>query len=301
MNPQEFQHRTVLLQESVDLLDIHPGDVVVDGTVGSGGHTEEIIKRFGNTVHIIALDADSDALARSQARLEGFGAHITFKQSNFRNIDEALRDLHIETVHKVLLDLGWSTDQFEDKERGFSFQIDAPLRMVYKKYAEGDITAETILNEWGEETIATILFAYGEERYARRIASKIVQARVRKPILTTFELVNIILEATPLAYHHRKIHAATKTFQALRIAVNDELQALKEGIEKIFNSVAPGGRIAIISFHSLEDRIVKRFFQQKVKDGVALRITKKPITPSSEEIKVNRRARSAKLRVITKV
>jgi len=295
-------HTSVLLQETIAGLDIEPGDIVVDGTLGSAGHTEEIVKRFGNTVRIIGIDMDEDALTRSKERLKSLNATITFVRNNFRNIDQILDDLKITQVHKILLDVGLSSDQLETSERGFSFQKSQPLLMTFKKEpTEEDITAYTIVNEWQETSIADILWGYGEERYSRKIAKAIVEAREFQPINTTTELVEIILSATPTRYHHQGIHPATRTFQALRIAVNDELQALQEGLQKGFERLITGGRMAIISFHSLEDRIVKRFFQEKAKQGIAHLITKKPITPTEAEIEQNRRSRSAKLRIVRKL
>lgn len=285
------------------MLDIHPGDVIVDATLGGGGHSEEIIKRFGNTVRIIGLDLDLDALTRAEARLGKLGGNVSFHQENFRNLDVVLNTLKVPKVQKVILDLGWNAFQFDPEgnaNRGFTFQKDEPLVMTFNNTPTQDaVTAYTILNEWSEETIATILTGYGEERYARRIASEIIKARV-KPISTTFELVDIILKATPPAYYHRRIHPATKTFQALRIATNDELEALKEGLHKSFEHLDHAGRIAVISFHSLEDRIVKRFFKEKKEQGLAEVLTKKPVIAGDQELGDNRRARSAKLRVLAK-
>jgi 16S rRNA (cytosine1402-N4)-methyltransferase len=199
------------------------------------------------------------------------------------------------------LDLGLSSHQFEKSGRGFSFQKDEPLTMTFRhEPREEDVTAVTILNEWQEDTIEIILRGFGEERYSKKIARSIIEARKHKAIQTTEELVNIILEATPKSYHHRKIHPATKTFQALRIAVNDELGALQEALQKSFLKLKSNGRIAVISFHSLEDRIVKNFSRNLVKAGEATTLTKKPLQASSDELRRNRRARSAKLRVLVK-
>lgn len=298
-----MNHISVLLQEAIQGLDISNGDVILDGTLGSGGHTAEILKQFGSKVRVIGLDMDADALARTQERLSEFkDAHITLVESNFRHLDNVLKDLNLTNVNKILLDIGLSSNQFEESGRGFSFQKDEPLRMTFKKETkEGDLDARTILNEWGEDTLHTIISSYGEERYARRIAKKIVETRTLAPIETTTQLVDIIKSATPVRYHHGGIHPATRTFQALRIAVNDELQALIEGLEKGFAHLAKGGRMAVISFHSLEDRIVKHYFLKLQKDELAKVITKKPIIPTDAEIEKNRRSRSAKLRIIQKI
>ncbi|MEI6842914.1 MAG: 16S rRNA (cytosine(1402)-N(4))-methyltransferase RsmH [bacterium] len=294
-------HKTVLLQEAIDGLDIHSGEIFVDGTLGNGGHTEEVCKRFGNTVAMIGIDLDPDALARSQERLSHFGCNVKYSQNNFRNIDTALDSLGVEKVNKILLDIGLSSNQFEESGRGFSFQKDEPLIMSFKKdLTENDLTAREIVNTWDEENIRAILEGYGEEQFAYRIAKGIVRYRQMKSIETTAELVDIILSATPKFYHHRKIHPATKTFQALRITVNDEIENLKEGLRKSFVRLAGKGRIAVISFHSLEDRIVKDYFRKIEDDGLGKRVNKKPIIASEEEIQTNPRSRSAKLRIVEK-
>jgi 16S rRNA (cytosine1402-N4)-methyltransferase len=297
-----YGHTSVLLHEVVDGLDIHAGDIIVDGTLGSGGHSEEIAKRWGDKVTIIGLDMDEDALARSKERLAAYATSITYVQANFRTINEVLTKLEIGAANKILLDIGLSSNQLETSGRGFTFTKDEPLSMTFKKNpTEEDITAFNIVNEWAEESIADIIYGYGEERYARRIAKKIVETREQGAINTTSELEAIIRRATPAAYHRGKIHPATRTFQALRITVNDELRALEQGIHDGFDRLLPGGRMAVISFHSLEDRIVKRFFKQLVTDEKALAITKKPIIPGDDEVKVNRRARSSKLRIVQKI
>jgi len=278
-------HRSVLLQEAIDSLDIHPGEIFVDGTFGGGGHSREVLRRFGDKVRVIGIDADEIAT----------DLPVTLVQGNFRNIDKILDGLKIEKVDKILLDIGMSSDQFESG-RGFSFQKDEPLVMSFSKNAQ--LTAKDIVNKWEEENIATILQAYGEESFARKIARAIVENR---PIETTSQLVNVILKATPAWYHHRKIHPATKTFQALRIVVNDEIQSLKEGIRKGFERLKKNGRIAVISFHSIEDRAVKQFFKEKEDTEEGRRINKKVIVPSDSEIKSNPRSRSAKLRILERI
>lgn len=295
-------HKTVLLHETIDGLSIKPGDVIVDGTLGSAGHTEEIIKRHGNTVSVIGIDQDKDALLRSVLRLKPYGADVKIQEGNFRNIGDIVSQLGIEHIDKVLLDLGVSSNQLEDEGRGFSFLRDEPLLMTMKKNPdESDVTAHEIVNSWGEESLADIIYGYGEEQFSRRIAKAIVTARATKPIQTTFELVEIIKTALPAWYLKRKIHPATKTFQAIRIAVNDELQVIGDSLESAFKILRPEGRIAVITFHSLEDRIVKRFFKQKELEGLARLINKKPILPSEQELKENNRSRSAKLRILEKL
>lgn len=296
-----MQHKTVLLHEAIDGLEIHKGDVFVDGTLGGGGHTEEVLKRFGNKVTAIGIDLDSEALARTKKRLEEQGLKATLLSGSFRNMDKFLPTLGVSKVDKVLLDIGLSSNQFEESGRGFSFQKDEPLIMNFKKdLTETDLTAKEILNTWDEENITAILRGYGEEQFAERIAGAVVRARRLKPIETTNELVDIIMSATPKFYHHKKIHPATKTFQALRITVNDEIGALKEGIRKSFNLLNSSGRLAVISFHSLEDRTVKQFFKEMEEKKLARRVNKKIITPTDAETAENPRARSAKLRILEK-
>ncbi len=295
-------HKTVLLKESIDALALEPGETVVDCTVGAGGHTEEICRRFGDGVKIVALDVDEDALRRSEERIAGMDCNATFHLSNFRNFEKVLADLDISSVDGFLLDLGFSSYQIEDSGRGFTFKKDEPLKMTLKKdITENDITADMIVNEWSEESIANILYGYGNERFSRRIAKEIVLAREKMPIKTTTDLVNIVSSAVPFFYKMGRIHPATKTFQALRIAVNDELGAIEEFLEKGFAHLRSEGRMAVISFHSLEDRIVKNFFRNKREREEALLLSKKPIPPSEEELIANPRSRSAKLRVLQKV
>ncbi len=293
-------HKSVLLHEAIDGLDIKPGDIFVDGTLGNGGHTEEVIKRFGDAVSIIGIDLDPDAIERTKSRLAGLKCNIRYVQGSFRNICTILDGLNIKQVDKILLDIGLSSNQFEESGRGFSFQKDEPLIMSFSTSTADKLTAREIVNDWDEENIKAILEGYGEEQFAWKIAKAIVARRAEKPIETTFELVEIIKSATPKFYHHRKIHPATKTFQALRITVNDEIESLKEGISGGFERLNKDGRLAVISFHSLEDRVVKQFFKKRAED-IGKIITKKPITPTDAEISENPRARSAKLRIFEKL
>lgn len=297
-----MQHKSVLLQETIDGLEIKAGDVFVDGTLGGGGHSEEVCKRFGGTVVMIGIDLDPEAHGRASSRLTPLGCSIRHIQGSFRNIDTLLEKEGIQSVDKILLDIGLSSNQFEDSGRGFSFQKDEPLIMSFKKdLTEADLTAREIINTWDMENIQAILSGYGEEKFAWKIAKAIVARREQKPIETTFDLVDIIKTATPKFYHTRRIHPATKTFQALRITVNDEIESLKDGVEKSFKILNPHGRLAVISFHSLEDRVVKQFFNKKIESGEGKRVTKKPITPTDAEIGENPRSRSAKLRIIARL
>lgn len=294
-------HRSVLLQEVIKGLDIQPGDVIVDGTLGNGGHTLAIAEKFGKTVKLIGIDLDADAIERSKVRLKDVECDITYVLGSFRNIDEHLQSLGIEKVNKVLLDIGLSSNQLEESGRGFAFRSDEPLKMTFKKeLTEEEYDAHTIVNTWDEDSIRTIIRSYGEEKFAGRIAKGIVRTRELSPINTTTDLVNVILASTPRFYHHGKTHPATRTFQALRITVNDEIYALEEGLEKSFLQLASKGRLAIISFHSLEDRVVKEHFKSLEAAKQGMRITKKPITPNEEEVYENPRSRSAKLRIIEK-
>ena len=295
-------HIPVLLHEVIAGLDIHPGETVLDGTLGGGGHFYAIADRLGEKGTLIGLDLDAQAFERIDDVLE---AHpkltILTKQSNFRHLDKALADLKISGVDKILLDIGLSSFQFEESGRGFSFQKDEPLLMTFSENPEeGSATALSIVNTWDEQALADGIFKYGEERYARKIARGIVDARKIKPIRTTTDLTNIILASTPMGYHHGGIHPATRTFQALRILTNDELGNLTEGIRVAFDALKPPGRLAIISFHSLEDRIVKTLFREYADQNLGTLITKKPIAPSDQEISENPRSRSAKLRIIVK-
>jgi len=291
-------HQSVLLQESIDGLDIVAGDIFLDGTFNDGGHSIGVCRALKQSIRIIGIDLDSDALAKARERFIAEPCRIALHQENFRNLDRVLKDEGIDKVDAILLDLGFSSVQLEESGRGFSFKTDEPLLMTLAKNSEG-LTANEIVNTWEQAPLETIIKHYGEERQARRIAERIIEARKEKPIETTSELAEIISKAVGGRYG--KIHPATKTFQALRITVNDEIEALREGLEKGFEHLAPNGRFAVISFHSLEDRIVKRFFRAKAQEGRGQVITKKPIPASAEELERNKRARSAKLRIIKKL
>jgi len=295
-------HISVLLDESIDGLNIKSGEIIVDGTLGAGGHTLEIINRFNNKVKIICFDLDSDAIKRAKKLIEETKGDVVYENEGFQNIDKVLDRLKIEKVDKILLDLGISSFQLEEGDRGFSFKKDEPLLMTMKTNPDdNDITAFEIVNNWDEENLVDIIYGFGEEKYSRKIAKGIVEARLEKEIKTTFDLVAIIDKAVGKFYKGKKINPATKTFQALRIATNSELINLEEVIQKGFNYLGNEGRMAIISFHSLEDRIVKKAFVKLRQECKALIITKKPIIPSEEEIKTNPRCRSSKLRIIEKI
>ncbi len=300
-NKIESVHKSVLLKETIDGLNLGKGAIVVDGTFGGGGHSKEICVRYPD-VKIIAIDQDKSAFKKAEHKFEGLKCDVAFKNANFRSIDKVLESLKIESVDGVILDLGLSSDQLENSGRGFSFMKDEPLLMTMKENpSPEDLTAKDVVNTWGEENLANIIYGYGEERFSRRIAKGIVDARQKMEIKTTFELVKIIESSVPSGYRKGRMHFATKTFQALRIAVNDELGALQDGLAKGFEVLKSGGRMSVISFHSLEDRIVKRFFKGKENKKELKLINKKPIISGKEELKENKRARSAKLRVIEKI
>ncbi len=295
-------HVPVLLQSTIEQLDIQPEDVVLDATLGLGGHSLTIARLLGPKGLLIGLDADASLLAKAQTNLLAVSCQKIFINQNFRHLKTALDSQRVTKVDKVLFDLGLNSEHFDVSGRGFSFQKDEPLLMtLVSEISEETLTAKDIVNTWSEESLADIIFGYGEERLARRIAKAIILAREDKPINTTSELVQIIKSVMPAFRLHSKTHFATKTFQALRIAVNDELGALKEALAGTWQVLGCGGRVAAISFHSLEARVVKDFFKQKVALGEAKLITKKAIKPSREEELSNPRSRSAQLRVLMRV
>jgi 16S rRNA (cytosine1402-N4)-methyltransferase len=267
------------------------------------GHSKALAEILKGDCTIIGIDQDNEALKRAEVNLLGKVKKLILKQGNFRKAKDIVCELGFsKKVNSALLDLGISSDQLEISGRGFSFQRDEPLLMTLsEKSAENKFTAENIVNAWDEENLIAIIKGYGEEKYAKRIAQRIVEERKVKPIKTTKDLSEIIVSAYPAKDRYRKTHPATKTFQALRITVNDELEALKEGLTGIWQTLSPKGKLAVISFHSLEDRIVKRFFKELVRDKKGILMNKKPIIPDEREIKENPRSRSAKLRVIKKI
>ncbi len=294
-------HKPVLLHESIEALGLEKGKTYLDGTVGSGGHSALVAETFKDSVSIIGLDRDQDALRRSEERLRTLNAKFVLKLASFRNLDKVLEELGVSSVDAILFDLGLSSNQFEESGRGFSFQKDEPLLMTMKEVPDDeDLTAEKILNTFPESTLELIIRGFGEEKYSARIAREIVERRELKPFKTTFDLVEAVLAVKPKNFRE-KIHPATKTFQAIRIATNEELATLEEGLQKGFDALNHHGRFAVISFHSLEDRIIKNFFRDLAHEGKAKLINKKPVTPAEEEISSNPRSRSAKLRVIEKI
>ncbi len=309
----EFHHVSVLLEECIQGLDIKPDGIYVDGTLGGAGHSSRIAARL-TTGRLIGIDRDPVALKAAGERLAPFADRVTLVHSNFCEIAQVLDDLDIEAVDGVLLDLGVSSPQLDDGRRGFSYMVDAPLDM---RMNNGDaLTAETIVNTWPYEELRRILYDYGEERYSPQIAAAICRRREQKPIETTLELVDIIRSAMPASALREKQHPAKRSFQAIRIAVNDELGAVRQVMEAAIPRLKQGGRLAIITFHSLEDRIVKNGMNDAAKGCVCPPnfpvcvcgrkpqvkiITRKPIVSTDEELERNPRARSAKLRVCEKI
>jgi 16S rRNA (cytosine1402-N4)-methyltransferase len=300
MNKIDSVHKTVLLNETIDGLNLKNGATIIDGTFGGGGHSLEICKKFPN-VKIIAIDQDASAFLKAESKFKDIKCDIDFININFRSLDKVIT----KKVDGIILDLGLSSDQLENSGRGFSFLKDEPLLMTMKSKKENpsseDITAFEVVNNWEEKNLADVVYGFGEERFSRRIAKGIVEARKKSKIETTFDLIKIIENSVPAAYRKGRTHCATKTFQAIRIAVNDELGALSEGLEKGFEVLKEGGRMSVISFHSLEDRVVKKFFKQKQTEDRAKLINKKPIIATKEEIIINNRSRSAKLRILEKI
>ncbi|HVY72912.1 MAG TPA: 16S rRNA (cytosine(1402)-N(4))-methyltransferase RsmH [Candidatus Paceibacterota bacterium] len=291
-------HVSVLLAETLEFLAVSGKEFVVDGTAGQGGHSFEILKN-NPKCQLLALDADPEAVKIARAKLKEFGDRAEVVEANFGDLEAVLQKKHISSIDKALFDLGWNSGQLASG-RGFSFLSDEPLNMSYGTTPASGFTAREALNEWSEETLANVFYGYGEERYARRIARAVVETRKETPIETSLQFVELIRSATPAAYHHGRIHFATRSFQGLRMAVNDELGVIDRGIRTAWTHMNSGGRIAVITFHSIEDRAVKRLFAEFIKDGGGELVVKKPRGPGKEETAQNPRARSAKLRVIQK-
>jgi len=313
LNASSVQHTTVLLREAADLLAPRTGGVYVDGTLGGGGHAEEVLRRSAPDGVLIGLDQDQDAVARCSERLRPFGDRARLRQANFRDLAPVLAGLGIDAVDGILLDLGLSWFHLRSAERGFSFQAEGPLDMRMDR--TGGATAGDLVNTLTRQELSRILREYGEERKADAIAKAIERARARGPITSTIQLAQVVSSVFP-PYPPRRTHPATLTFQALRIAVNDELGALQQVLDQAVGLLRPGGRIAVISFHSLEDRMVKQCFAQHAKPCTCPPklpvcscgrkadleiVTKRPVVPSAEEVASNPAARSAKLRAAEKL
>jgi len=287
-----------MLKEAVDLLNPHAGGIYVDCTLGGGGHAKEILSRIGERGHLIAFDKDRHAIERSQKVLAPYLNRVTVVHRDYRFLAEVLRELEIAEVDGILFDLGVSSYQVLEPERGFSYNYDAPLDM--RMDDSSATTAADLVNTLSEKELGDIIYRFGEERWARRIASFIVEQRKKAPIKTTGQLTEIIKAAIPAAARRKGPHPARRTFMALRIAVNDELSGLEEGLRAGISFLKAGGRIVVISFHSLEDRIVKRIFREYAASNILRILTKKPLIPSEEEVLVNPRSRSAKIRAAEK-
>ncbi|MCI9024453.1 MAG: 16S rRNA (cytosine(1402)-N(4))-methyltransferase RsmH [Dorea sp.] len=305
-----FEHRSVLLEETIDGLHIIPDGIYVDGTLGGGGHSYEVCRRLGDKGSIIGIDQDAAAIEAAGIRLKDFGEKVTIVRSNYRDMKSKLHELGIDKVDGIILDLGVSSYQLDTAERGFSYRADAPLDM--RMDTRQQITARDIVNDYGEEELYRVIRDYGEDKFARNIAKHIVMERGKHPIETTGELTEIVRRAIPMKYQKRSGHPAKRTFQAIRIELNRELEVLRDSLDDMIELLNPGGRLCIITFHSLEDRIVKSAFKKnenpctcppdfpvcvcgKVSKGSI--VTRKPILPGEEEMELNSRSKSAKLRI----
>ncbi len=289
-------HEPVLLREVLEFLNPQPGRVIVDCTVGAGGHSAALLPRLLPNGRIIAIDRDADALERARQRLTEFAPDIDFVHTDFAELPDRLAELGVQRVDGVLADFGVSSVQLDDPSRGFSFQHDSALDMRMDR--QQSTTAADLIARLSEAELADIIWRLGEERWSRRIARRIVERRNEQPIRTTQELVQLVVSAMPQSARHGRVHAATRTFQALRIAVNRELESIEQLLASLPSLLSVGARAVMIAFHSLEDRLVKRAFQQAAKAGSARLLVKKPLIASDEEISRNPRARSAKLRAI---
>ncbi len=302
-------HQPVLLKEVIEYLNLKPGDRVIDATLDGGGHSLEILKKIGPRGKILGIEWDSGLLKQFELKIKSlkFKDNFILINGNYRNLKKIAQGNNFLEADGVLLDVGLSSWHLSESERGFSFQKDEPPHSYMSgggepldmRYSEKEsLTAAEIINQWPPEAIEKILNEYGEEKFSRAISRGIIETRKRKPIITTFQLIEVIKKAVPLWYRGKRIHFATKTFQALRIAVNDELSNLEEAIRQLPQVLKSGGKGLIISFHSLEDRIVKNSFREFKKKGIAEIVTKKPVRPSIEEMIKNPRSRSAKLRAL---
>ena len=309
-----FDHTTVLLKETVDGLNINPDGIYVDCTLGGAGHSEYLVKQLSSAGRLICFDQDTTAIENAKVRLADYLDRVTFVHSNFRYLKEELQNLNIDAVDGILYDLGVSSPQLDTPERGFSYHHDAPLDMRMDQTAP--LTAFHVVNEWSYEDLVRIFFRYGEEKFSKQVARKIEQAREKAPIETTGQLVELIKDGIPAAARRKGGHPAKRIFQAIRIAVNDELGAAEDSLTDAIEMLAIGGRISVITFHSLEDRLTKTIFKEAsslpdlppglpvipdhLKPTLKL-VTRKPILPSDEELEANNRARSAKLRIAEKI
>lgn len=309
-----FNHVSVLLKETVDGLNLKPGAVIVDGTMGFGGHTEEVLHRLDGTGRVICIDQDADAIAAATRRLEPYKEQVTIVRGNYVDMPLFLDSLGVGQVNGILLDLGVSSFQLDEASRGFTYRMDGPLDMRMDQ--RNSVTAADLVNTCSKEELLRILWDYGEERYARNIVDRIIREREAAPITTTTQLVDIIRASIPAKARNTGGHPAKRTFQALRIEVNHELDVLTDSIDAMIDRLAPGGRLCIITFQSLEDRIVKNQFRKNEnpctcppefpvcacgKKSKGKVVTRKPVLPTGEEIARNKRSKSAKLRIFEKI
>lgn len=306
----EFKHKSVLLNETIDGLNIKPDGIYVDGTLGGGGHAYEVCRRLGEKGSIVGIDQDAAAIEAASARLKDFGEKVTIVRSNYCDMKSKLHELGIDKVDGIVLDLGVSSYQLDTAERGFSYREDAPLDM--RMDTRQKMTARDIVNDYTEADLYRVIRDCGEDKFAKNIAKHIVQARAVKPVETTAELSEIIRASIPMKFQKKSGHPAKRTFQAIRIELNRELDVLRDSLDDMIDLLNPGGRLCIITFHSLEDRIVKSAFRKNEnpctcppdfpvcvcgKKSKGSIITKKPILPSEEELEYNSRSKSAKLRI----
>jgi 16S rRNA (cytosine1402-N4)-methyltransferase len=309
-----FHHTTVLLKETVDGLAIRPDGIYVDCTLGGAGHSEYLVQQLNEKGRLICFDQDMTAIENAKTKLAPFLDKVTFVHANFRYLKDELYQIGVEKVDGILYDLGVSSPQLDTPERGFSYNYDAPLDMRMDQSSE--LTAYHVVNEWSYEKLLKIFFRYGEEKFSKQIARKIEKAREIEPIATTFQLVELIKEGIPAAARRTGGHPAKRIFQAIRIAVNDELGAAEDSLEDAIKLIKVGGRVSVITFHSLEDRLTKTIFKEASSipdlppnlpmipagmEPMLKLVTRKPIVPSEDELAVNNRSRSAKLRIVEKL
>lgn len=310
----EFKHKSVLLNETIDGLNIKPDGIYVDGTLGGGGHAYEVCRRLGEKGSIIGIDQDAAAIEAASARLKDFGEKVTIVRSNYCDMKSKLHELGIDKVDGIVLDLGVSSYQLDTAERGFSYREDAPLDM--RMDTRQKMTARDIVNDYTEADLYRVIRDYGEDKFAKNIAKHIVQARAVKPVETTAELSEIIRASIPMKFQKKSGHPAKRTFQAIRIELNRELDVLRDSLDGMIDLLDDGGRLCIITFHSLEDRIVKTIFRKNEnpctcpsdfpvcvcgKKSKGKVITRKPILPSEQEMEENPRSKSAKLRIFERI
>ncbi len=309
-----FKHTSVLLYETVDGLNVRPDGIYVDATLGGGGHAFEVCSRLGGKGRFIGIDQDADAIEVAKKRLEGFGEKVTIIRSNYRDMKPQLQKRGIDSVDGIVVDLGVSSYQLDTADRGFSYRVDAPLDMRMDQRQE--MTARDIVNDYSEADLYRVIRDYGEERFAKNIAKHIVEARQKAPVETTGQLNEIIRRSIPMKIQKTSGHPSKRTFQAIRIELNSELEVLKCSLDDMIDMLRPGGRICIITFHSLEDRIVKSTFRKNEDPCICPAnfpvcvcgrtpkgkvITRKPILPSEEEMESNSRSKSAKLRIFERI